>query len=104
MDVIEQQLVVREWPLKEPGDEGFFGYVVAVGVFPQAGSDGNMFAYVDFLYGDSYTRYRLPDDDDLLNGLMAFLRNNVEGGVAGASIYGKVRVRITENGCDVEMP
>ena len=36
MDIIEQKLVVKDWPLKKPGDELFFGYVVAVGVFPGA--------------------------------------------------------------------
>ena len=34
MDVIEQKLVVKDWPLKQPGEELFFGYVVALGVFP----------------------------------------------------------------------
>ena len=104
MDVIDQRLVVREWPLKNPGDEQFFGYVVAVGAFPRGGGDENWFAYADFLYGDSYTRYRLPDDDDLLNGLMAFLRNSVEMGIGGCGIHGKVWVRVTEEGTEVSLP
>ena len=104
MHVIQQTLVVREWPLKTPGDEMFFGYVAAVGVFPREGGDGGMFAYADFLHGDSYTRYRLPDDDDLLNGLMRYLWSNVEASAASDGIYAKVWVKLTENGYEVNLP
>jgi len=53
MDVIEQKLVVKEWPLTKPGDERFFGYVVAVGVFPREWKDDGFLAYVDFAYHDN---------------------------------------------------
>ena len=104
MHVIQQTLVVREWPLKKPGDEMFFGYVVAVGVFPRDWSPDEMFAYADFAYGESYTRYRLPDDDDLLNGLMRYLWSNVEASAASDGIYAKVWVKLTENGYEVNLP
>ena len=53
MDVIQQQLVVKDWPLKKPGDEQFFGYVVAMGVFPSDWASDGMFAFVDFAYSGS---------------------------------------------------
>lgn len=104
MDIIEQKLVVKDWPLKKPGDELFFGYVVAVGVFPRDWSGEGAFAYADFAYGESYTRYRLPDDDDLLNGLMRYLWSNVEASAASDGIYAKVWVKLTENGYEVDLP
>ena len=104
MDIIEQKLVVKDWPLKKPGDELFFGYVVAVGVFPRDWSGGDMFAYADFAYNDRYTRYRLPNDEGLLTALLKFLRDNIEMNAAGDGIYGKVWVKRTEEGYVVDLP
>lgn len=104
MHIIEQKLVVRDWPLQKPGDELFFGYVVAVGVFPQGGSDDDLFAYADFAYNDGYTRYRLPNDEGLRNGLLEHLYCNIEMNEAGDGIYGKLWVRRTAKGHEVDTP
>jgi hypothetical protein len=104
MDLIEQKLVVKDWPLKKPGDELFFGYVVAVGVFPADWSNDGMFIYADFAYSDTYTRYRLPNDDGLLTGLSKYLSSNLEMCGSGNGIYGKVWVRLTEKGYQVDLP
>jgi len=104
MDLIEQRLVVKDWPLKQPGDELFFGYIVAVGVFPGDWSDDGMFCYADFAYSDSYTRYRLPNDEGLLNGLSKFLSSNLEMCGSGHGIYGKVWVKLTDQGYEVDLP
>jgi len=104
MDIIEQRLVVKEWPLKKPGDELFFGYVVAVGVFPGDWKNEGMYAYADFAYNNSYSRYRIPDDDDLVNGLMRYVWSNVEWSLAGEGISAKVWIKLTEDGYEVKLP
>ena len=104
MDVIEQKLVVKDWPLKQPGEELFFGYVVALGVFPGDWSEDGIYRYADFAYSDSYTRYRLPNDEGLLNGLSKFLSSNLEMSGSGQGIYGKVWVKRTEQGYEVDLP
>ena len=104
MNVISQLLVVKDWPLQKPGDEMFFGYVVAVGVFPIDWSNEGMFAYADFAYHDHYSRYRLPDDEGLIELLMKFLAGNLEMNGAGLGIYAKVWVKRTMNGYELELP
>jgi hypothetical protein len=85
MDVIKQTLLVRDWPLKKPGDEMFFGYVVALGVFPGDVNDGGEI------------------DDTLVNGLMEYLVGNVEmSGDIG--MHGKVWIKLTEKGYEVDLP
>src|SRR5881394_4345970 len=98
MDLIDQKFVVRDWPLKEPGDEAFFGYVVAVGVFPGDWHGDHFFGYVDFTYQDCYRRYRLPKDPDLINELLEHLVRNVESVVGRGSVEAKVSVRLTHDG------
>ncbi len=105
MHVIRQTLVVREWPLKKPGDEVFFGYVVGVGVYTGDWSDDSMFAYADFAYNDSYVRYRLPRDKELVKDLVGYLSENVEMQGAGlGGIYGKVWVKLGNGGHLVGTP
>jgi hypothetical protein len=105
MLVIQQTLVVREWPLKKPGDERFFGYVVGVGVYPGDWSDDSMFAYADFAYNDGYVRYRLPRDERLVKDLLEHLSSNVEmQGKGEGGIYGKVWIELTEKGYEVDLP
>lgn len=104
MDLIEQRLVVRDWPLTKPGDERFFGYVVAVGVFPRGGVDDDLFAYADFAYNDRYARYRLPNDKGLRNQLLEHLYCNIEMNAEGDGIYGKLWVRLTAKGHEVDLP
>src|SRR5690242_18679274 len=101
MNVIDQRLIVKEWPLKKPGDELFAGYVVAVGVFPCKWSEGGMFPYADFAYNDSYSRYRLPSESALINELLKYLCSNLETIGSFGDIYGKVWVRLTEKGYEV---
>jgi hypothetical protein len=104
MDIIQQTLVVKEWPLKQVGDERFFGYVVAVGVFPRDWSEEGMFAYADFACNDSYCRYRLPKDENLLSRLIDFLWGNTDMCRRGEGIYGKVWVKLTDQGYQVHLP
>lgn len=104
MDVIQQQLVVKDWPLKKPGDEQFFGYVVAMGVFPRDWATGGMFAFVDFAYGDDYVRYRLPNDERLKSELLQHLIGNLETEGKFGEIYGKVWVTLTSTGYKVDLP
>jgi len=104
MDVIEQKLVVKEWPLKKPGDEMFFGYVVAMGVFPREWSELNLYLFADFAYGDDYTRYRLPHDRNLLKQLREYLVTNLETMDQIGDIFGKVWITLTEDGHKVYLP
>lgn len=103
MDVIRQELVVKEWPLKKPGDEKFFGYVVAVGVFPREWSLEGMFVYADFAYNDRYERYRLPYDEGLFEQLLKYMGDNMQM-CGDVGIPAKVWVRLTEHGYEVDLP
>ena len=98
MDIIDQNLVVRDWPLKEPGDEAFFGYVVAVGVFPRNGQGNYFFGYVDFFYRDHYFRYRLPQDKNLINELLEHFAMNMETVLERGSVQRNLSIRFTHDG------
>jgi hypothetical protein len=104
MDLIEQKLVVREWPLKKPGDEKFFGYLVAVGVFPSGWVSEHIFPYVDFAYGDDYIRYRLPYDEGLWTQLLKHLDDNLGILEMCGSIEVKLWVKLTKEGYEVDLP
>ena len=104
MDLIHQKLVVKEWPLKKPGDEKFFGYVVAVGVFPGDWSNEGEIPFADFAYNDRYCRYRLPCEESLLKGLMKYLCENLALSGEGLGMHGKVWIRRTEQGYKVDLP
>ena len=104
MDVIEQKLVVKDWPLKKPGDEMFFGYIVALGVFPGDWSAESAIRYADFAYGEAYTRYRIPDDDSLHLGLMRYLEGNLQLQAAGCGLAAKLWIRLTETGYELDLP
>lgn len=92
---------VNDWPLHRVGDEQFFGYVVAVGVLPGDWSEDNMIVYADFAYGDAYARYRLPNDEELKEQLLSYLKSNVQ---IEHGIYGKVWIKLTPAGYSVELP
>jgi len=104
MHIIEQKLVVQDWPLKEPGDEKFFGYIVALGVFPGDWSAEAAIGYADFAYGETYTRYRIPDDDSLHLGLLRYLEFNLQHQAGGYGLAAKVWIRLTETGYEVDLP
>ena len=104
MNVIEQKLVVKDWPLKQPGDEMFFGYVLAVGVFPFDWNEKGMFLYADFAYGDGYSRYRLPADCKLIDQLMLHLCANLQTAKELNNIFGKVWIELTKEGYKVSLP
>ena len=105
MHIVEQKLVVKDWPLKKPGDEMFFGYLVALGVFPGGDWDGDsIFSYADFAYGDSYARFLLPNDDGLLEQLKKYLADALEILAASGSIEVKLWIKLTENGYEVDLP
>jgi hypothetical protein len=104
MDVIHQKLVVRDWPLKKPGDEMFFGYLVALGVFPGDWSDESEYLYADFAYDQSYSRYRLPNDKQLLDKLGPFLCDNFELSMSGHGLFCKLWIQLTQEGYKVDLP
>ena len=104
MDLINQQLVVKEWPLKKPGDAKFFGYVVAMGAFPRDWTDDGMIVFVDFAYSERYERYRLPNDEGLRKQLPEQLEENMAMYADYGDIYGKVWVTLTEKGYKVDQP
>lgn len=105
MKVIAQKLEVLEWPLKKVGDEKFFGYVVAMGVYPRDwGNEDGMVPYVDFSYNDSYERYSLPCDEGLRRQLNDILMHNITGCAYPGDIYGKVWIKLQEHGYSVDLP
>lgn len=104
-ELIQQQLEVKKWPLEKPGDEKFFGYVVALGVFPREwGETDGMTQYVDFAYNDSYERYQLPNDQSLKEQLHEMLWHNINGVGHTGDIYGKVWIKRMKEGYVVELP
>jgi hypothetical protein len=103
MDIIEQKLVVKDWPLKQPGDEMFFGYVVALGVFPRDWTLEGEIPFADFAYNNDYTRYRIPCDESLLNGLLKFLSANLTM-CGDVGMHGKVWIELTKEGHKVYLP
>ena len=104
-EIIVQRLNILDWPLSKVGDEKFFGYVVAMGVFPKEwGAEDGMTQYVDFAYNDSYARYRLPDDRLLKKQLHCYLWDNLNGVGHTGDIYGKVWIKLTEHGYAVDLP
>lgn len=104
MEFISQKLEVMDWPLKHVGESEFFGYVVAMGIFPREwGAVDGLTPYVDFAYSDSYCRYRLPDDDGLRRKLLEMLCCNLVP--VDGDIYGKVVITcVGDNRHSVELP
>ena len=97
MHVIDQRLLVREWPVREPGEEYLLGRVVSVGTFPR--EEGvTPFLYVDVVYDSQYKRYRLPNDLDVINQLLEFLCGNLNRTYAGECVANVVWVHLTEHG------
>jgi len=103
MDIIAQRLIVKDWPLKLPDDEMFFGYVVGMGSFPMEWNE-RFINYADFAYGDTYSRYRLPYDPELQGELFMFLQANMETAAAGDSMYGKLYIKLTATGYVITLP
>ena len=103
MDFIAQRLIVKDWPLKTPGDEKFFGYVVGIGSFPMEWNE-RVINYVDFSYGDEYLRYRLPYCPELQSELFNYLKVNMDMAAGGDSMYGKLCIKLTPNGHVVSLP
>ncbi len=104
MQIIEQKLVVKDWPLKKPGDEKFFGYIVALGVFPGDWSSDSEIPFADFAYNDAYTRYQIPSDETLRAGLLKYLAANLDFSGAGMGIQAKLWIKLTEKGYEVDLP
>lgn len=116
MEIIQQKLVIHDWPLTKVGDERFFGYVMAMGIFPKywacsaeewakyadtAFSDDPYVKYVDFIYGNKYERFQIPNDERLFEQLSGCFFENWDRLEDGGS-RGKVWVKLTEQGFVVE--
>jgi len=104
MIVIEQKLVVKDWPLIDIGDSKFFGYVVGIGLFPD--DDNQEFPYADFSYNGSYTRYKLPWNDNLIGDLQCWLSGNIsEIDCTGLSYGGKVWIeKLADGQWGIDLP
>ena len=101
IEIICQDLEVKEWPLLEVGAEKFFGYVLSMGVMPNdfyETSDPTR-KYADFGYRDRYERYILPNDEKLKRDLMKYLWDNMEVGM-----YAKLWISKLEDGYEVDLP
>jgi len=105
-ELISQQLAIEEWPTMNLGEERFFGYVISMGMTPcEYGPDCEAGAYVDFSYGDSYRRFRLPKNDcGLKKRLSEFLLENMDSSSETGGVYGKVVIKRLEVGYSVEYP
>ncbi len=99
-------LEVLDWPLQKPGDEKFFGYLVAVGVLPGDWSDGpeGLSRYADFAYSGSYDRYRLPNDMRLVEQLHKTLWTNLGASFSEGGVYGKFWIEKTNDGYSIFEP
>ncbi len=105
IELIEQKLEVKDWPLENAGDEKFFGYVMAIGLFPrEQGDELIMTQYVDFIDVYTYERYRLPNDKKLIKQLRAVLMSNLDELAEGGNISGKVWIVRGKRGHKVELP
>ena len=104
MVFIDQRLEVKDWPLKEVGDEHFFGYIVALGVFPQDWDDDKTFLFADFAYNDAYERYRLPCQFELIGKLHQHMSKNMWDHANGHGLYENLWIKLTSDGYDVTTP
>jgi hypothetical protein len=101
MHVIHQQLIVREWPLKQVGDKRMFGYLVAVGLFPCAAVPGGRFAFADFMWKDTYIRYRVPAELEALDLLTCWLEDCTYAYAKGGSSSCYLFMELTHDGIAV---
>lgn len=105
MEIVEQRLELLDWPLKNVGDEHFFGYIVAMGLIPgDPIREIPDVPYADFNYNDKYTRYRLPSDDQLVKMLAENLIGNIWEFQNCDSYSGKLWVTLNANGYHVDLP
>ena len=80
MNIINQKMEVKGFPPMEKGEEAFFGYVMGVGWLPDPSMDWrnlDNFVYADFYYNGKITRYRMPDDEDLILQLQKRAFDNI---------------------------
>lgn len=108
---LHNKINVLGWPLKNVGDEKFFGYVVAMGVCPRdlESSDayveeGGLFSYADFEYNCNVIRYAMPDDPTLHRKLSTMLLGNMDGVSNGQGMYCKVWIKKNADGYSVDLP
>ena len=90
---------LKGWPLREVGDEMFFGYINCVGYMPHTQK-----TYAKFTYQDVTSIYLVPNDEDLIEQLLYHLRRALwELRVADSSIT-KVWIKKTLSGYEVFLP
>jgi hypothetical protein len=96
---------LQEWPLTLPGQEHFFGYVTAMGVLcDDYAPEGFFSTWVEFSYGEHKDRYDVPTDSNLLRQLWEWMLCNMETTRDESGLCGKVWVRLTDKGYEVDLP
>ena len=103
MKTINQRVKVEDFPLIKSGKDVFLGYIVAVGCFldtKRDWKDEDNFIYADFFYSGEYTRYRLPNNEKLVNQLQKGVSDNIRelDGTHYASCSTKVYVERLDDG------
>lgn len=104
MQIIHQQLEVKEFPVREVGDKKFMGYIVGIGFHYGDWGNKEMFVYADFAYNSDYVRYRIPNDVEFLKQLNDWLLYNTQCVIEEFGVYGKLHIARTEKGYTMELP
>ena len=110
MNTMNQKMEVKYFPLMEEGEEAFFGYIMGVGWFPDPSWDWkntDHFVYADFYYNGKYTRYRLPNDENLVIQLQKRAFENIQElhATGYCSFSTKIWIeRLADGGWDTALP
>ncbi len=104
--MVEYKLTVHDFPIRNVGDEMFFGFPVAIGVHPTDWiTDNECYAWCDFFYGNGVTRYKIPSDKKLINKLYYYIQTNMLCATEGdCGTTCKVWISKTKNGYEVDLP
>ena len=94
---IGSELYFRVGPSIPIGDGAFLSRNLATGFTVQGGLR-------TLFYNNDYTRYRLPNDIGLTRQLQMYLCDNIEMEAAGHGAYGKVWIKRTATGYEVDLP
>jgi len=101
--IIKSNIEILDFPKMKVNDEKFFGFPVAIGVHP---SDNTMescsYIWCDFCYGDDIKRYKLPEDESLIDGIWRYLKANMMWDEFGTCC--KIWIKKTKDGYETDLP